>query len=649
MIQTFQASEIVVLSLLMPMIAAAIVLLWGRRIARQGDWLIGLALAFSFIGIVFAGAEMYRQGFKPELWQRGWIWSRSEVGSITVGLLTDFSGLAFALISILAGLVFLAQRILLQREPRVDRIYSGLGFGFSGLALSWFSLTPWLAVIGLLLTIFGGFIALGARWNSSADAGTATRFGSERMSGVLLCTLGACGLAVSRVSLNWMAPGSDPMVSAASTEVSLNDFIGASLLVTGLYIQCQPFPLLGWLARPAESLTSVRMILAQSVPAAAAFAILFRLEPQLRNLGIFPGVGWVYLASALLALGMGLSQPRSQTSFGAWLSSGMSLCVAALAFAGQSSGLALLLGVFLGTVAVASSATAIELGTPPSSSAILRGRWMKFIGFLGMGSATGMIGFVSTNGMIQWIALSWKFPLQLSIILFVVFLFTLLGWKLAWRFFQGDRPVDVGWASLFSLVILLVISLAVVWVGSATGGVIPGGLDQLMISLFKHFFAESQPALPDYGVMTVISSVYFGIFIAAFAVSFWLARKEHWQPKTQTFSELRKIVATGYGVDDLSHFLLDGLTLLGRGVENLVDQKIWSEWIPRAMSHSIRKISVLISDVDAAVYVRFSSILKNGVEAPAKALQFLQNGDVQWYLLFAVGSGIAILIHFLKF
>lgn len=649
MIQSFQASEIVVLSLLVPMIAAAIVLLWGRRIVRQGDWLIGLALSFSFIGFVLASIEMYRQGFKPELWQKGWIWSRSEVGSITVGVLTDFSGLAFALISILAGLVLLAQRIVLQRELRVDRIYSGIGFAFTGLALSWFSLTPWLAVVGLLLTVFGGFVALGARWNSSTDAGTATRFGWERMSGVLLCTLGACGLAVSRVSLNWMTPEADSIISTASTEVSLNDFIGASLLVTGLYIQCQPFPLLGWLARSTESLISVRMILAQGVPAAAAFAILFRLESQLRSLGIFPGVGWVYLTSALLALGMGLSQPGSQTSFGAWLSSGMSLCVAALAFAGQASGLALLIGVFLGTVVVASSATAIDLGVPPSSSAILRGRWMKVIGFLGMGSATGMIGFISTSGMIQWIALSWKLPLQLSVTLFVLFLFTLLGWKLIWRYLQGDRPVDVGWTSILSLVLLLIVSLAVFWVGSATGGVIPGGLDQVLISLFKQFFAEFQTTLPDHGVMTVISSVYFGIFVASFAVSFWLARKEYWQPKTQTLSELRKIVATGYGVDDLSHFILNGLTLLGRGVENLVDQKIWSEWIPRAISQFIRRISIFISDTDGAVYHRFSVVLKNGVEAPAKALQFLQNGDVQWYLLFAVGSGIAILIHFLKF
>ena len=38
--------------------------------------------------------------------------------------------------------------------------------------------------------------------------------------------------------------------------------------------------------------------------------------------------------------------------------------------------------------------------------------------------------------------------------------------------------------------------------------------------------------------------------------------------------------------------------------------------------------------------------IRRGVEAPAKALQFIQNGDVRWYLLFAVGSGFLILLHF---
>jgi hypothetical protein len=53
--------------------------------------------------------------------------------------------------------------------------------------------------------------------------------------------------------------------------------------------------------------------------------------------------------------------------------------------------------------------------------------------------------------------------------------------------------------------------------------------------------------------------------------------------------------------------------------------------------------------LDTELSERLVKFLRNGIDIPAKALQLLQNGDVQWYLLFALASGIAIFFHFLKF
>lgn len=646
MIQALEASQIVVLLIMMPLLAAMIVWIWGKKIARQGDWLIGIGLLCSLIGLAIAGVDLYRHDFKPELLQTGWIWSRTQAGSITVGLLLDFGGLLFASFSVLMGLVFLSQRTLLKKEPKLDRVYAALGFSVSGLLLAWFALTPWVALMGLILTAFGGFTALGARWGTSSDAHLATRFVTEKMAGILLAVLGACGMSASRQSLNWLV---DVVDAAGQNGVAFNDFLGAVFLVAGLYIQSQPFPLLGSLAQASGTLISIRTILVQMSPAIASFACFFRLETQLKAIGFFPGIGWIYLVSAFLALGMALAQPRWQASFGAWLSAGMSICIAALAFAGPWSGLSLLLGVFVGTVAFASSATAMNEDIPSSPTSIVRSRWMKVVGFLGMGSATGMIGFISVSGMIRWFSLSWTMPLVACFVLFVLFLFWFTGWKLMWKLNLSVRPIEMSWFAIFCTFFFILIALAIFWVGSVTGGAFPSDFDQVLPSLFQNLLAGDQGKISQQEVSTLISSVFLGMFILALGGSFAVARKEKAQTKTRTLSPFVRTVASGYGVDVLFRFLFNAVVSVGRGIENLVDQKIWSEWIPDVMAQAIRRISLLVSNTDAKVYQRFFIVLKNGVEAPAKALQLLQNGDVQWYLLFAIGSSIAILIHFMKF
>lgn len=646
MINILEASHLVFISLLMPILTSAGLFLWGRRVPRQGDWLMALAFALSFVGLSIAGIQLARLAFKPDVWERGWIWSRSELGSITIGIFADPTGLAIALMMILAALVLLSQRAYLNKEPRVERIYAALGFCFPGVALAWFSLTPWLAIIGLLFTVFGGFLALGARWDSLSDANTATRFAWERMSGILLCIFGACGLAANRISFGWMEP-----VEALSTvqRSTAHDFMGASLLILGLYLQSQPFPLLGWLSSASQGLISIRVIFAQASTAVAAFGVLYRLEPQLRRIGLFPHFGWISLVSAFLALAMGLGQTSLQASLGAWLSAGMSLCVAALAFSGQASGLSLLFGVFLGVVAIASCFGVMDTSSSVTESALRRGRWIKVIGFLGMCSATGMIGFFSASGIIHWITLSWKTPLQASVVLLVLFLFALLGWKLMWTQIRANRPVELSWFSIFCSFSFIGSSIALFWTGRITGGVFPSAYDQVFPSLLEYFFTNDDFAFPDRGLTGLIAPGFLVIFLTALVSAFWVVRKDASKDESQNPSGLRKKIVNGYGVDEFAKFLMDLFKRIGLGIESLVDQKIWSEWIPGAMSYSIRRISKISSDLDTEIYRRFFSVLKNGVEAPAKAMQFLQNGDVQWYLLLAVGSGIAMLIHFMKF
>lgn len=218
-----------------------------------------------------------------------------------------------------------------------------------------------------------------------------------------------------------------------------------------------------------------------------------------------------------------------------------------------------------------------------------------------------------------------------------------------WKLNLSARPVEMSWIAILCTFFFIFIALAIFWVGSVTGGLFPGDFDQVLPSLFQNLFIEGQDKISQQDSSTLISSVFFGMFVLTFGVAFAVARKEKIQTKTKALSQFSQTVALGYRIDELFRFLFNGLISLGRGIENLVDQKIWSEWMPDVMAQSIRRISLWVSHADAKVYQRFFIVLKNGVEAPAKALQLLQNGDVQWYLLFAIGSSIAILIHFMKF
>ena len=51
-------------------------------------------------------------------------------------------------------------------------------------------------------------------------------------------------------------------------------------------------------------------------------------------------------------------------------------------------------------------------------------------------------------------------------------------------------------------------------------------------------------------------------------------------------------------------------------------------------------------DARGGEYVQVT--LRKAVDLPARGLQYLQNGDVQWYLLMALLSTLAIVGYFLK-
>jgi hypothetical protein len=88
---------------------------------------------------------------------------------------------------------------------------------------------------------------------------------------------------------------------------------------------------------------------------------------------------------------------------------------------------------------------------------------------------------------------------------------------------------------------------------------------------------------------------------------------------------------------------------LSVGVVTELDRKAWSGWFLTGLGAASDRAAAWVSRADAAGTSRIEAGLAKAIGVPAKLLQLLQNGDVQWYLFFAVCSAAAMLIHFMKF
>ena len=102
-------------------------------------------------------------------------------------------------------------------------------------------------------------------------------------------------------------------------------------------------------------------------------------------------------------------------------------------------------------------------------------------------------------------------------------------------------------------------------------------------------------------------------------------------------------------MDSLMDHGLAGINWSGRSIQWLVETQVWGLWIPAGFRWLIREVGGGVMEADRVISRGLDSVLRRAVEVPAKTLQLVQSGDVQWYLFFGIGSGVAILIHFLKF
>ena len=529
-------------------------------------------------------------------------------------------------------------RGLLVKEERPQRLYAAAVFCAAGEALAWTSQTLWVALAGLGLTVIGGFISLGAGSNAPNEARSAVRYGTDKAWGLTLAILGACALASGGLDL-WSA---EKVVSG-----SAHGLLGAFLLTAGILIQLQSFPFLGWTVIRTELLPISRTVFPQIFSAWASLAILVRSEAALRSIGVFPVFGWVALGSVVFSCISGLVQTQWRAGLSLLASASFSLSVAALAFGGVYPALAIAVstGVALTIFSLTGSSLggeALEHEAKPTRNRAIFAKTATFFAAL---SGTGMIGFWC-GGRLEWLSQSLSDPGILAAVTAALFLVSLLFWKTSWAIADLRKTVSSSWFSVISPFFVLLMSLGVIWTGNLSGGGVPGNPDSVMPS-----FANLSPlsgSSPDPNSFVTASYFHWGALFVAIMVAYWAHSQKFWKNLHKSMPGMAGFLTDAYRLDGVAKKGLFALIWIGSGSEKLLGFKLWKEWLPMAFGWVIRKVSSAFSQLDQGMTRGMSVGVRRVTDGSSKMLQQIQNGDVQWYLFFAIGSGVAILISFLR-
>ncbi len=629
-------------------VCGLLLFIFGKKLPASGEWVLWLAL-FAAMAIGILDFKNWSEtGGQVQVWRVGWVWPKDEIGALTVGMFQDPIGIALSLLTFALTAISLLKRETTPLEKGKEHIYSALALSSAGVALSWYSVTPWLAFFGIVLTILAGFVSSGSDWESNETADKAMRFLMIAGSGLIVALVGACILSASRPALLFTKGSSLLQQMDAARSLFAPTWLGTSLLIAGLYIQIQSIPFVGLVKVSSGSFSLQRLLLTQLFPAWAVFAMFFRLEPQFREVGLFPSFGWLAIITTVLAVLPGLLNSKWNFSLRVWLASGLSLVLAVLAFSGQLAAFGMLIGLSLGVFMISSAASALlDQSRPKSEKTVGRNFSLKTFVALGAAAGTGFIGFASAQSSVLWI-LSVKDNLGFVVLFLVtLFLHSLLGWKLAWNLCRIKVKVAPSWTAIMVPFLALILSLGVIWTGTLTGGKFLNNSDRVFRSAFDAFFGnqeiESQFSQNFIAVLSVL--------IFALITTYWLSgrKEDKWEKVARDSPRISDFTVSGYGIKLLFNKTVSGLANFGKGVESVVDQGFWSKWLPNGLFTGITALSSTVSIVNQRSIRGINHALRTLVEVPAKLLQVVQTGDLRWYLIFALSAGFGLLIHFLYF
>jgi len=617
------------------------VLLLGR--GARGKFAVVVAFGFllTLASSVYTGIRHLETGLQNRSWIWEWALGDRLFSAIPVGLFKEATGLTVTnLVSILA-FVFALNYNLFRKNLGSERILAGLAFSVCGVAISWIALTPWLSFVGISIALFGGFLSLSGEISSDpSEADFSTRFGWEHFLALIVAIVGGCIILNTGLVLRW-----DQMAAIKWPETVR---LGAILLLVGVFLLFRSVPFLGWISMSSRTYLPARAMISQIFVGWSAFALILRMDPVFRTLGLFPAFGWLALAIGFLTLLTGVFQVSWQKSLLVWIPASFCFQIAVMAFAGPGAATALMLGMSIGTIGVFMGAEVLlseGKAKEGSGGSWDKGIWTRLNLFLAAGSATGTLGFVSFRGGIEFLI-----QIQNNLILTIaggVFYFVLIlsFWRIAWTVILLSKTATVGWVNVLSPLLIVSLSAGVLWSGKMSGSELFIKEDPVFRSVWNVVFQKSF-RLDNLWVNNEVTMraiwIYVASLILAATGAFFMAKRNQ--------SSSNKFLAyfrTGYLLDRVTGIVFSGCIKGFEKINELMDRIIWNDLLAGLSGKALVLCSRGFVFLNIKSHERVDATLRRVISVPVRVLQRIQNGDLQWYLAFAVGSSMAVLLHFI--
>ncbi len=585
---------------------------FGKKIIRQGDWLAA-AFLFGEATVSLFYYKRFQWGLYPahqKAWS--WIWNKNEIPAVRLGFLQDKVGVLLAFVVFFISFVMVLQRKIISQKEGGERFNASVIISSLGVALAWMALTPWFGLLGVGLIITGGVISMSAVWHKESEANRLGLFLKEKMCGLFFLFLGMCVLASNAVST-----------------------VGVAILFVGLVASLNFFPFYKWFLEGSKSECFLESVLVQVYLGWAGYSFLYRLEPELRATGFLVWIGWYSVFSALLSILSGITQKNWKYAQGFWLSGFFSMAVAALCLIDRTSGVSLLLSG--GITSVAFVLFGLSFDQKGCANQSTRKKfWFSKVGLVICGlSGVGFVGFLSSYGIIhlisRFVGISGLFFLQ-----------SVLMWKIIVDCLEKRKTVSAPWVLVLTPYFLLVLSFGFFWSASFSGF----EENDLLVRLGFDLLVD----LEKYKVGAKLWT-HFSIILLSFIFVFWrVAEKKDFLGRIEqrgaiVFSFLR----AAYRVDVVFSKSLKILLLFENIIEKRMITGMFLGWAPRFVYKCSRVVVVGVCFVQERFSGLVNSTIKSVFVISAKALQLIQNGGLQWHVFFALGSGMVLLVYFLRF
>lgn len=601
-----------------------------NRVRPYLKWLVIVSVFLPLLSEILVMVNWFQVADRPIL---GWIWPREELGSIHVGYGIDLFTYG---ITVSLGLAVILRSVL---YPLSRLIAPALLFGVTGTFLCWSAKTYGLAMIGLVLAILAGGMAMIGSYQDADDDHWIAQYLKRNVIGLLVAFIGSFGLLSLGCTLDFTDASMEAW-SRQAGEISLQ--VSIAMVLVGLFLVVTPFTTQSSLAKKNRLHVVDFCLFLTIFPAISALAIFQKFYSHLLlTTGALQIQGVVSSVLLLLLLIPLFFKSKAIDVFKHYCTLFPLVSLIALSFSGVWPFYVLTL-----SFVVFSLVCAFLISSPKSG-------WATALFFFAVYGWMGGFGFAAASGYLQLFQhpeefLPFLIPAALGILLMQV-----KAWKIFLDYQKASETGASPWWKLLSLQVLLFIPLGILYTGTYSGGALPSGMD-LVPGLneipWVKFYVEKIPKT-DEQVFIISSSVHWAVFVLSLLIAVFTQGKSNEESEgiSARFPTIRKWVDSGLGFDRIHDYFVGQFESAGFHLKETISKNVWEKALPAVFGGFFSTMRAFGSRIDRISAAFSSEKLKILIDAPSKLVQLSQNGDLQWYIFFGIVWTLVLLVHFIRF